>query len=83
MTNVIRHARSHIVSIKPLAAGRVLPPTGFNFVLSAIKPSDFMAVGFMSVDEAEEDIKLAESIIERTEQPEELTYSRSKQILTS
>lgn len=81
--HVIRQTPKHVVCIKPLGAGRVLPPTGFNFVLSSVKPTDFMAVGFMSAQEAEEDIKLALSIMDRLEAPPSLTHSRSKQILVS
>ncbi len=79
--HIIRQTPRHVLAIKPLGAGRVMPPTGFQFVLSSIKPTDFMAVGFLSPDEAEEDIKLALSIMERLEAPSDLTRSRSKQIL--
>jgi len=79
--SVIRQTPKHVVCIKPLGAGRVLPPTGLNFVLSSVKPTDFVAIGFMSPDEAEEDIKLALSIMDRLEAPSDLSRSRSKQIL--
>ena len=81
--HVIRNTPKHVVCIKPLGAGRVMPPTGFNFVLSSVKPTDFMAVGLLSPQEADEDIKLALSIMEKVEAPAALTHSRSKQILVS
>jgi len=68
--------------IKPLAAGRILPPTGFSFVFNSIKPNDMVCVGTMSTFEAEEDIRLCREIIEkRSALPAELTFSRSKSAL--
>lgn len=80
MRNIIRNTPRPIVSIKPLAAGRVMPPTGFGFVYSNIKPIDTVAIGMMSVEEAKEDISIARQCIEAAAQgPEaQLQYSRSK-----
>ena len=81
--HIIRQTPKHVVCIKPLAAGRVLPPTGLSFVLSSIKPTDFVAIGFLSPDEAEEDIELAAGIMANLAARPDLTQSRSKQILIS
>jgi hypothetical protein len=71
------------VSIKPLGAGRIMPPTGLGFVYSNIKPIDTVVIGMMSVQEAEEDIRIARQCIEQScRGPEvELQYTRSKAAL--
>ena len=81
--NVIRNAAKPVVSIKPLGAGRIMPPTGFQYVYSNIKPVDTVAIGLLSVEEAREDIEIARQCIEDTcGGPEvELQYTRSKETL--
>jgi len=83
LARVITNTPKHVIAIKPLAAGRILPPTGLRFVLSTIKPIDLVAIGFSSPEEVEEDLALVESIFEGLEAPSELTHSRSKKILES
>lgn len=81
--NIIRGTDKPIVSIKPLGSGRIMPPTGFGFVYSNIKPIDTVAIGMMSLQEAEEDISIARQCIAETcAGPEvELQYTRSKAAL--
>jgi len=81
IVQVIRNTPRHVIAIKPLAAGRITAPTGLGFVLSSIKPTDFVAVGFMSPEEAEEDIRLVENIFQDAGEASRLTHSRSKKIL--
>lgn len=71
-----------VIVIKPLAAGRVLPPTGLNFCYSTIKPIDTVCIGMLSVEEVEEDVNLARSIIAGVEAQRQYTYSRSKKVHT-
>jgi hypothetical protein len=78
---VIREAKHPVVSIKPLGAGRVLPPTGLGFVYDNIKPSDTVCIGMLSVEEAAEDIEIARACIERREAAIELQRTRSKDVL--
>ncbi len=82
---VIRSTPKPIMCIKPLAAGRVLPTTGLNYVYNAIKPIDTVCIGTLSPYEAEDDIAIARELLaaqkdacceERT-----LDYSRSKSAL--
>ena len=61
--NIIRNAKHPVVSIKPLGSGRIMPPTGFGFAYSNIKPEDTVAIGMMSLQEAKEDIAIARQCI--------------------
>ena len=58
-----------------------MPPTGLSFVYSSIKPTDTVCIGLMSPQEAEEDVKIALSIMEKQQAEVELQYTRSKQAL--
>jgi len=82
IARIIRDARNPVLTIKPLASGRLLPPTGLAFVWSTIRPCDMVAVGTMSPYEAEEDIELSRSFLERREAAVELQWTRSKSTLT-
>lgn len=76
---VIRDAQKPVVNIKPLGAGRIMPPTGLSFCYNNIKPVDTVAIGMLSVEEAEEDIAIARQCLEAVASPEvELQYTRSK-----
>lgn len=80
MRRIIRGTDKPIVSIKPLGAGRIMPPTGLGFVYSNIKPIDTVAIGMISVEEAKEDIAIArQCIADAGAGPEvELQHTRSK-----
>lgn len=75
---IIRGAKHPVVSIKPLGAGRVMPPTGLSFAYGNIKPIDTVAIGMLSVEEAAEDISIARQCIAEMSPETELQYSRSK-----
>lgn len=76
--NVIRGTDKPVVSIKPLGAGRIMPPTGFGFVYSNIKPIDTVAIGMMSLQEAREDIGIARQCLADVSPEVQLQYTRSK-----
>lgn len=78
--NIIRGTQKPVVNIKPLASGRVMPPTGLQYCYSNIKPIDTVAIGMMSVEEAQEDIAIARQCLEQVGGgPEvQLQYTRSK-----
>ena len=78
---VIKDTPKPVIGIKPLGAGRILPPTGLNFVYHSIKPIDTVCIGMLSPEEAREDIGLARSILEGLGAQHELQYTRSKQTL--
>jgi len=81
MENLFQQTPKPFICIKPLGAGRVLPPTGLRFVYSAIKPIDTVCIGMMSVQEAKEDIAIARAILEGQRAQTELQATRSKAYL--
>lgn len=79
---VINNTPKPIIIIKPLAAGRVLPPTGLSFVYHSIKPIDTVCIGALSPYEAEDDVRIARDILEQGSiGKRELQFSRSKSAL--
>ncbi len=80
-SRIIRKARHPVLCIKPLAAGRILPPTGFKFSYDNCKPNDAVVAGFLSPEEAVEDIDICLEILTGTKRPEELQVTRSKRAL--
>jgi hypothetical protein len=83
VAKVIRDAKKPVVVIKPLACGRLLPPTGFTFVWNTIRDCDLVAVGTMSTYEAESDIELCRSILEHRQSQLGLQVTRSKAFLVA
>lgn len=81
LQRVIWNAKKPVMTIKPLAAGRLLPPTGLNFVWNTIRDCDMVTVGTMSTYEAEEVIELSLACLERRKAEVELQYTRSKESL--
>ena len=81
---VINETPKPVMCIKPLAAARVMPDVGLRFVYSTNKPTDTVVIGLMSPEEAKEDIALARSIIEATEDySPDLQVTRSKKTLVT
>ena len=71
--------RKHpVITIKPLAAGRLMPLVGLAFFWSTLRPCDMVAVGTMSPYEAEEVIELSLSILEHRKANIDLQWTRSK-----
>jgi len=78
---LIRDCPIPVIAIKPLGSGRIQPPTGFSFVYQHIKPSDTVAVGVLSREEIEEDVKLATRYMAGSAADVAMTMSRSKAAL--
>ena len=53
------------MTIKPMAAGRVSPFVGLNFVWNTIRDCDMVTVGCFHPEEAEEDIEISMAALER------------------
>ena len=66
------------MTIKSLAAGRIIPPVGLAFVWNTIRPQDMVVVGTSSVDEAREVIELSLSYLAHRIPRLELQMTRSK-----
>ena len=79
---LIWNAKHPVITIKPMAAGRLLPLVGMAFTWSTIRPCDMVAVGTMSSDEAKELVEISLSILERREDVIVLQKTRSKQTVT-
>lgn len=77
----IHNAKKPVMTIKPLAAGRILPPVGLAFVWNTIRDCDMVTLGTFSTYEAEESIELSLAILEKRAANVELQYTRSKSSL--
>ncbi len=61
---VIWNAKKPVMTIKPMAAGRVSPFVGLTFVWHTIRPCDMVTVGCLTPYEAEEDIEISLAALE-------------------
>jgi hypothetical protein len=68
---VIRGAKKPVITIKPMAAGRVSPFVGLTFSFATLRPCDMVTVGCLAPEEAEEDVEIGLAAIER--RPPDLT----------
>ncbi|HEY8348468.1 MAG TPA: hypothetical protein PK767_02765 [Clostridiales bacterium] len=64
IAKVIQNAKKPVITIKPMAAGRVTPFVGLTFVWNTIRPCDMVTVGCMTEQEADEDIEISLAAIE-------------------
>ena len=62
---LIWERRKPVITIKPMAAGRVSPFVGLTFSFATIRPIDMVAVGCLTPFEAAEDIEISRAAIER------------------
>lgn len=62
---VIWGAKKPVMTIKPMAAGRVSPFVGLTFSWATIRPCDMVAVGCLTPEEAAEDIEISLAALER------------------
>ncbi|MCL1819525.1 MAG: hypothetical protein FWG36_02585 [Oscillospiraceae bacterium] len=65
INNVIWFAKKPVMTIKPMAAGRVTPFVGLTFSYATLRECDMVAVGCFSADEVHEDVEIAMAAIER------------------
>jgi hypothetical protein len=63
--SVIWNARKPVMTIKPMAAGRVSPFVGLTFAYSTVRERDMVTVGCLTPQEAAEDIEIARAALER------------------
>jgi hypothetical protein len=78
---VITNAKKPVMTIKPLAAGKLLPPVGLAFVWNTIRDCDMVTIGAATPDEAREVIDLSLDFLERRLPKHELQWTRSKMSL--
>lgn len=75
---IINNAEKPVMTIKPLAAGRLLPVVGLSFVWNTIRDQDMVTIGTTTPDEAREIIDISLELIERRTPDYELQETRSK-----
>jgi len=78
---IIREAKKPVMTIKPLAAGRLLPVVGLAFSWNTIRDQDMVTVGTTTPDEAREVIEISLDLLERRIPDNELQRTRSKSSL--
>jgi hypothetical protein len=75
---IINNAAKPVMTIKPLAAGRLLPISGLTFVWNTIREQDLVTVGTATPDEAREVINISLELLSRRIPDYELQRTRSK-----
>jgi hypothetical protein len=78
---IIRNAKKPVMTIKPLAAGRLLPPVGLAFSWNTIRDCDMVTIGTTTPDEAREVIDLSVDFLNRRIPQNKLQKTRSKATL--
>ena len=78
---IIRDANRPVMTIKPLAAGKLQPVVGLAFVWNTIRDEDMVTVGTTTPDEAREVIELSLDLLDRRLPENELQRTRSKKSL--
>jgi hypothetical protein len=75
---IIRDAQKPVMTIKPLAAGRLLPLVGLAFSWATIRDQDMVTIGCSTPDEAREVIDISLAQLSRQASTVELQRTRSK-----
>lgn len=78
---VIHTAKKPVLTIKPLAAGRLMPVVGLGYVWNTIRDIDMVAIGTTTVEEAQEVIELSFDFLEKRLPDQKLQETRSKGML--
>jgi hypothetical protein len=78
----IQNAKKPVITIKPMAAGRIPPLQALTFAWNAIRECDMVTVGTMAHEEAQELVDLSLDILSRRPSSAELQKTRSKATLT-
>jgi len=81
LQRIFGKAKKPVMTIKPLAAGKLHPVTGLTFVWQTIRDCDLVTIGTMSAYEAEEVIEISLACLEGREPDLDLQFTRSKKVL--
>ena len=76
--SVIRNAKKPVMTIKPLAAGRLMPVVGLAFVWNTLRDQDLVTIGTTTPDEAREVIDISLDLLARRLPDYKLQSTRSK-----
>ena len=77
---LIRDAKKPVMTIKPMAAGCLLPPVGLAYSWATIRDCDMVTVGTTTPDEARECVDISLDFLSRRLPNNELQTTRSKKI---
>ena len=80
---IIHHAKKPVMTIKPLAAGSLLPVVGLAFVWNTLRDQDLVTIGTSTPDEAREVVDISMDILSRRMPDYELQKTRSKKELVA
>ncbi|MCL2058689.1 MAG: hypothetical protein FWH01_06470 [Oscillospiraceae bacterium] len=64
VARIIHDAKKPVMTIKPMAAGRVTPYVGLTFSFNAIRDIDMVTLGAFTPDEVHEDVEIARAALE-------------------
>ncbi len=78
---IIQNAKKPVMTIKPLAAGRLLPVVGLSFVWNTIRDCDMVTIGTTTPAEAREVVEISLNLLEKRLPENELQQTRSKSSL--
>ncbi|MCX7669143.1 MAG: hypothetical protein N2439_03615 [Anaerolineae bacterium] len=78
---IIQKAQKPVMTIKPLAAGRLLPVVGLAFVWNTIREQDMVTIGCTTPDEAREVVEISLDLLHRRLPENPLQKTRSKNTL--
>ncbi|MBN1246850.1 MAG: hypothetical protein JXC32_04290 [Anaerolineae bacterium] len=78
---IIQNAKKPVMTIKPLAAGRLLPVVGLAFVWNTIRDCDMVTIGTTTPAEARESIEISLDLLAKRAPNNELQRTRSKSSL--
>ena len=78
---IIQKAKKPVMTIKSMAAGRLLPAVGLAFSWNTIRDQDMVTVGTTTPDEARELIELSFDYLEKRIPENELQWTRSKKLV--
>ncbi len=78
---IISEAKKPVMTIKPLAAGRLLPIAGLAFVWNTIRDQDMVTIGTTTPAEAREVIEISLDLLDRRIPAQKLQETRSKRSL--
>jgi hypothetical protein len=65
VARIIHEAKKPVMTIKPMAAGRLTPYVGITFNFAAIRDCDMVTLGAFTPEEVHEDVDIAFGVLER------------------
>jgi len=80
---IISHAKKPVMTIKPLAAGRLPPVVGLTYVWNTIREQDMVTIGTTTPDEARKVINISLDLLAHKVPEYQLQKTRSKDSLGS